>query len=356
MSQSRTLPRSSASRRQVVQGYPADSLRFDLITVLLSGLLLFGAYLDGWAHNNLSESLESFFTPWHAVLYTSLGLVALFIFGTHLLNMRRGYRWGRTLPRGYTLTLIGIGVMSVAGMGDFAWHTIFGIEFGFDASVSPTHLIAAFGITMIMAGGLLAGWLRRSEPTRWLEWLPIVLSAAFTLSSMTVIAQILHPLTRPLADAALQPAPGLIEVATYGWAFGSFVFQTFLLSMVVLLVVFRWGKRLPFGTFTLLLTVNALLLAFEVYGWRFVPAWLVGGLAADLLIRVLPVDRPSGGRLFALLMPVCLFTAYFAVILLTGGTWWRIHAITGALTWVAVIGGLCGLLVWKPSFEQTPAE
>lgn len=356
MSQARTLPHSTDAPRPTAEGYPAHNLRFDLIVTVLSGLLLFGAYLDGWAHNNLSESLESFFTPWHAVLYSALGAVALFIFGTHLLNARRGYRWGHTLPRGYYLTLLGVGVMSVAGAGDFLWHSIFGIEFGFDASVSPTHLIAAFGITMIMGGGLLAGWLRRAAPTRWIEWLPVLLSAAFTLSSITVISQTLHPITRPVADFALQPAAGMEEIATYGWAFGSLALQTFLLSAIALLVVFRWGRQLPFGTFTLILTVNALLLAFEVYQWRFVPAWLVGGLIADALIRALPIDRPNGGRLFAILMPVGLYAVYFVVILLTGGTWWRVHSITGALTWIAVIGGLCGLLVWKPALDFTPGD
>jgi len=39
-------------------------------TVTFAGLgLLGGLYLDGWAHVHL-RGLESFFTPWHGVLYT----------------------------------------------------------------------------------------------------------------------------------------------------------------------------------------------------------------------------------------------------------------------------------------------
>ena len=42
--------------------------RGHLITVLLSAWLIVGLFLDAWAHGqNLTET---FFTPWHAVLYT----------------------------------------------------------------------------------------------------------------------------------------------------------------------------------------------------------------------------------------------------------------------------------------------
>jgi hypothetical protein len=32
--------------------------------------LMIGLFVDGWAHNNLGEALETSFTPWNAVFYS----------------------------------------------------------------------------------------------------------------------------------------------------------------------------------------------------------------------------------------------------------------------------------------------
>src|SRR3712207_9367096 len=41
-----------------------------LVTVAAATWLMVGLFVDGWAHNNLDTSLESFFTPWHALFYS----------------------------------------------------------------------------------------------------------------------------------------------------------------------------------------------------------------------------------------------------------------------------------------------
>jgi hypothetical protein len=55
-------------------GPPRMAWRRDLVTAGLSTWLLFGIFLDGWAHNT-RPTLETFFTPWHAVFYA--GFLAL---------------------------------------------------------------------------------------------------------------------------------------------------------------------------------------------------------------------------------------------------------------------------------------
>ena len=50
----------------------------DAITLAAGVWLLTGTYVDGWAHNNLRD-LETFFTPWHAVLYSGFAACALWI-------------------------------------------------------------------------------------------------------------------------------------------------------------------------------------------------------------------------------------------------------------------------------------
>ena len=52
------------------------STRENLITIALGWWLLGGIFLDGWAHNQLGDSLESFFTPWHAVFYSGFAAVS----------------------------------------------------------------------------------------------------------------------------------------------------------------------------------------------------------------------------------------------------------------------------------------
>src|SRR5260370_32790722 len=50
--------------------------RFDWIMVVVSVWWLGGLFIDGWAHSNIPQ-LETFFTPWHAVLYSGYLAVAI---------------------------------------------------------------------------------------------------------------------------------------------------------------------------------------------------------------------------------------------------------------------------------------
>jgi len=44
---------------------------FEWTVVVLCAWLMSGAYLDAWAHRHLAR-LETFFTPWHAALYSGI--------------------------------------------------------------------------------------------------------------------------------------------------------------------------------------------------------------------------------------------------------------------------------------------
>ena len=49
---------------------------FDWVMGFLSVLLMGGLLLDGWAHSH-GEVDQSFMTPWHALLYGSMGVNGL---------------------------------------------------------------------------------------------------------------------------------------------------------------------------------------------------------------------------------------------------------------------------------------
>src|SRR5689334_393182 len=92
--------------------YPTGSLRFDWVVILASLWFVGGMFLDGWAHANLASSLETFFTPWHAVLYSGFFAAAGVLMLSQARNMARGHVWMRALPRGYLLALLGVMLFS----------------------------------------------------------------------------------------------------------------------------------------------------------------------------------------------------------------------------------------------------
>jgi hypothetical protein len=128
-------PPTTAAREARPRGEP----RFDWLIVALSAWWLGGLYLDGWAHIHV-PALETFFTPWHAVLYSGFAACALALLVTLVRNLRRGYPWRKALPAGYGLSLVGAAIFLVAGALDLVWHTLFGVERSVEALLSPTHL------------------------------------------------------------------------------------------------------------------------------------------------------------------------------------------------------------------------
>src|SRR5713226_726019 len=124
------------------QERPVSTLRFDLVMGLLSIVYVSGVYLDGWAHaHGLVD--RTFFTPWHAVLYSAYALNAAVLVATLLRNHARGYAWLRAMPAGYELSLLGVPLFALGGAGDMFWHILFGFEVGIQPLLSPTHLVLA---------------------------------------------------------------------------------------------------------------------------------------------------------------------------------------------------------------------
>ncbi len=96
---------------------PLATLRFDWAIVAASAWFLGGLYLDGWAHNTI-PSLETFFTPWHGVLYSGF-LVSLGVLGWAIgRNQAAGRTWWKAIPAGYELSLLGGLLFVASGLGD----------------------------------------------------------------------------------------------------------------------------------------------------------------------------------------------------------------------------------------------
>jgi hypothetical protein len=312
---------------------------------LCAGVMLVGLYLDGWAHRHI-PNLETFFTPWHGVLYAgffaTFGLLGAVAWKHHA----RGWPWAESVPAGYGLSLIGMLLFFAAGIGDLIWHTLFGIEARLDALLSPTHLILAVGGTLIGAGPFRAAWRRpTSDTVRLRDLLPMLLSLTFGWSILTFFTQFAHSFVRPLAAGAEPQAtfyPQALELA-------GILLQSAIMMGVILLIMLRW--RLPFGSLTVALTLNAAFVTMLETRFGFIAVGLLAGVIGDLLLqRWRPsADRPVAFRLFAGALPAIYYAAYFLGLMLTSGVWWAVHLWTGAIVMAGLAGWLISYLLLPPN-------
>jgi hypothetical protein len=308
---------------------------FEWAMIGLSAAIAGGAEVDAWAHGHLASTLETVFTPWHALLYSALAATTAFlVLCAWSAGARHPLQWFRALPDGYGLSLVGCFLFGIGGVLDLTWHIVYGIERSFQALISPTHLILMVSASLIAGGALRAAW---SRPGRAIGWTGI-LSATLVLTSFTFFGQFDHPFTDQWA--ALPPPPVPAQAAEELGMLG-FIVQSAFLMGVVLMLVRRFD--LPPRSLTVLMTVNA---AFVVMIRGLDPIiliGLIGGVAADVLLVLL---RPSPSRVtqfrvFAFLVPLVLYAVYFYGIISVDGVWWPVHLWAGA----PVVAGLTGLLV-----------
>lgn len=168
--------------------------------MLLALLWLGGLYIDGWAHNH-GKVDNTFFTPWHAILYSTFGLIGIFLTLNAVRNLSRGYRLRRALPEGYVLSLLGILIFAFAGVFDFFWHSLFGFEANTATLLSPAHLFLALGFMLVMSGPLRSRWLSISAGSRpnWREAAPLIGSAICVLAVLSFFTQFAHPVQQTIA-------------------------------------------------------------------------------------------------------------------------------------------------------------
>ncbi len=340
-------------------GRPAGryaSAGFDRVAAALSGWLVGGFLLDVWAHHNLPSTLETFFTPWHGVLYSGFLAVAAFLVGAFVRNLARGISWREALPVGYGLSLVGVLIFMAGGIGDVAWHLIFGIEVDVEALLSPSHLALVLGAGLIVSGPLRSAW------NRGAVGLPAVLSLGYTMLAVAFITEVGSPFATPWAATGVQTVEPWAGVSTKtdpvatSQALGvvGILLQTAVLMGFVLPVVRRWGRALPFGSMTLLFAFAATT-ALTHDQYRLVPVALAAGLLADLLLRVLkPLEARAGAmRIFAFSVPVGLYALYFLALALTGGIWWTTELWAGSILVAGVVGVLMSYVHTGNSLSQT---
>lgn len=321
----------------------------ELTTALLSAWIVAGLYLDGWAHHALPE-LETFFTPWHAALYSGLGATAGWIAAQALRGHRRGLRGAQAVPYGYGLGLLGIVLFGLAGLSDLAWHTAFGIEEDLAALLSPPHLALGAGAGLMITSPLRAARRRGAGEARPSlgRFLPVLLSVTLTVAAAAFFLSYVSAFQSGVATgggagagrAEVHASRQVIEVS-------SVLITNVLLMAPLLAMLARW--RIPFGSATLLFVAVAGLSSVEhsFEAGELLLAAAAGGVAADTLIALLrpSLHRPAAFRSVAVAIPSALWLAYFAVTALFSGLTWPAELWSGAIALAAVSGLGLSLLV-----------
>ena len=160
-SRTTAAPPAARATAQRALARPLATLRLDGWIVAASAWFVGGLYLDGWAHNTF-PSLETFFTPWHAVLYSGF-LASVAVLGWAIGRHHSGGRtWWQSIPAGYEVSMLGAVLFIASGVADMLWHIVFGIEANVDALLSPTHLSLLLGGTLFVTGPIRAEARRRA--------------------------------------------------------------------------------------------------------------------------------------------------------------------------------------------------
>jgi hypothetical protein len=330
--------------------------RDDLVTTALCGWVVTGMVLDAWAHQNVSQ-LETFFTPWHAVLYS--GFLAVMTWMVARVVVAAGPRRElAAVPAGYGLGVLGAAIFLLSGIGDGIWHTIFGIERNLEAALSPTHIGLFVGALLVFTTPLRAAWSsdRLGAAPSLRAFLPPLLSLTFAAVLVSFLFFYLSAFRDPAATvpferwarAVAQPFP--LRTWTRPNGIASVLVTNLILLAPVLLLLRRW--RPPFGTATVLFTTVAVLTTAtqELAHGELVLAALAGGLAADWTIAwsSRTVSRTGAHRLVATITPVALWTSYFLVLQLTDGIAWPAELWTGSIIFAGLSGLALSLLMEPP--------
>ena len=328
----------------------------DLVTVVLAALLIGGSLADSWAHTNLLASLETFFTPWHALLYGGFAATAAWTIWLGYRRRAEHPRWWRDgWPAGYGLGALGAVGFLAAGVGDMLWHTIFGIEVSLDAVLSPTHLLLVVAGTLLVTSPLRSWWATggtvRRAPTGIAS---LALGSIFGVLLLSHTTAIRSTSATRAYDHALG-SPSHID-ASYGSA--RYLATTLILLVPVLLVLRR---RAVLGTATAV--VGAIFL-FNLAQFEFPSTLTLAGIGATLgafAVDVLAVrldairgpDAPLRLPIVGALFGTLVWSGHLLGLAIADGIGWPVELWAGNIVLAALAGAAIGLVA-SPVRDRVP--
>jgi hypothetical protein len=319
-----------------VRAAVTSTWREDLVCALVAWWPIGGLYLDGWAHTHRPD-LETFFTPWHAVLYSGFLAMTLCLVLTVIRRREQSAAPREWVPAGYGLALVGAVVFFAGGLGDTAWHQLLGVEVSLEALLSPPHLVlltggtlmitAAFRATVAREGGLPA------SPTG-------ALPATLGLAGAACVAAFFLSYLSPFGDVPAVSLP--LDWQAFG--LGQYLVTTAVIVVPVLTAYAR-GGRVPPGLVTAVTTAVAVPVGvFTDFHWLAGQLGAVAGaVAADLAVLWLSARTPRLAPLAAgAAIPVLVWAGHLAGVAATAGVGWSVELWAGMLVLTALAGTVLG--------------
>lgn len=332
----------------------------DLGAALLAGWITLGGFVDGFAHRNLNTP-ETFFTPWHGVLYS--GYLATAAYLVFLVGRRRSEAASlrEAIPPGYDTALAGVVIFALGGLGDMWWHTLFGIEVAIDALLSPTHLMLLVGSVLMLSGPIRSAWARTGTEPGFKALAPALIALTMATAQLGFFFQYADGFSVRVMQAPYVPVPyvpGANDEANLAAVYGisAVLLTTVIVMGPLLLFIRRW--RLPKGAGILFFSTLGLLMAL-LEGFQYpesIIAPLIAGIGADLLIHLLAPspERRRQLRLFAWLVPMGLWAARAAVVTAVYGMGWPVAMWSGLIVMAGLLGLGLSLLVVPPGHPARP--
>nr|BFE66264.1 hypothetical protein GCM10020063_107900 [Dactylosporangium thailandense] len=333
-----TVSERTAARR------PVSTDRRDLVVALATVWLAGGLFMDGWAHSHV-PSLETFFTPWHGVLYSGYAALAISLVPARLWRGRPEGAVRTWVPAGYGLGLLGAILFAAGGAFDMIWHITFGIEVNLEALLSPPHLLLLTAGSLMIATPVRAAAAKRARrdgpasPMGAAE-VPVLISA----TSGTSVAAFFLDYLSPFTDA-----PAASSGYGNGQAFGLAQYLTYSV-LVVAAVLFVWSRlgRVPFGLVTLVVAAasvpNGLFSDFENLSAQLWP--LLGAVLADLVVQGVQggVARRAGMVPLAIgvVVPLLVWPTHLVGVQLSLGVAWSLELWSGVVVLTMLAGAVLG--------------
>ena len=334
---------------------PTFSRGGELALVAFGVWMIVGLFLDGWAHSE--QKPDSFFTPWHGVLYSGFVGAA----GSALVQLARqrqpGRSWREAVPPGYGASLLGLGLFGVGGAGDLVWHQVFGVESNLAALLSPTHLLLMVGGVLALTGPLRTAWRTTDDAPSLRAFLPALGSLTLATGVAVFFTFYLSPFGRTVVarlpasetdihDFTAPSAAGFAQLREM-WAIGGILATTVLVVVPVLLVLRRW--RAPAGALLVYFAAVALFegTASEFRRWPLMLAVLGAGIVAEALAGRASVRVLSGA------VAAALWMGYFALVAVVYEMGWTAELWTGAVA-LATLTAVALSLLTSPPERQAP--
>jgi hypothetical protein len=326
-----------------------------------------GVHVDAWYHLRYGQTIESFVTWPHALLYAGWAGLGAVMLAAWLERRPVAQR----LPRGYGLVALGVALFGVGGLFDLVWHTWFGFESNLEVFLSPAHIWLQVAST-VSAFGLVQVAVERHRHTGGVRYrprladLPLLLSLCIFFRVMVWSLAYSQPLVVDYASggAVVGHLPAFSDIAWRNTA-AQVAGTTGMVLQGVWLALFLTVSlrvfQLPGGAIAAIMLWDALLVAAVTATWLYLPAVVGAALAGEALWAWLRHrrrgDAASLRGYWALggLVPTVLSALYIALMgTAAGGLIWSPHLWSGLPVLAGLYGVVASVLAAPPRFLRPP--